>query len=98
MVSTTHNAAVPLRTVVERPRHRSPLLGAPQMVSLTYAAIDTDSAKLMIVCFSCESTSSAMVITSIRSKLKSTTLRLVCKVWNILTCNMRDSSIIIGIE
>jgi len=64
-----------------------------------YAAIlAADSAKLTIVCFSCESTSSAMVITSVKRRLKSTALRLVCRVLNMLTCNIRDSSIIIGIE
>ena len=54
--------------------------------------------KLVIVCFSCESTSSAMVITSVSSKLKSTVLRFFCRVWKMLTCRMRDSSMIIGIE
>ena len=33
------------------------------------------SAKLTIVCFSCESTSSAMVMTSTRSRLKSTIIK-----------------------
>jgi DNA-binding NtrC family response regulator len=37
------------------------------------------AAKLTIVCFSCESTSSAIAVTSISSKLKSTLLRFFCK-------------------
>jgi hypothetical protein len=54
--------------------------------------------KLMIACFNCESTSSAIATTSSISKLKSTVLRLFCKVSNMLTCKMRDSSTIIGTE
>ena len=57
-----------------------------------------DAEKLTMVCFSCESTSSAIVITSASSRLKSTVLKLVCNVLKMLTCRMRDSSIIIGME
>ena len=56
------------------------------------------SIKLLTACFSCESHSSAMVITSISSRLKSTVPRLFCRVLKMLTCRMRDSSTIIGIE
>jgi hypothetical protein len=70
-----------------------------QFPETAYAAMPSvDSEKLMIVCFSCRSTSSAIVITSVSNRLKSTVFRLICRVWNKLTCNIRDSSIIIGME
>src|SRR5260370_38559687 len=49
-----------------------------------------------MACFNCESTSSAMVITSSRTLLKSTLRRLFCRVLKILTCRIRDSSTIIA--
>jgi len=57
-----------------------------------------DAEKLTMVCFNCESTSSAIVITSASSRLKSTVLKLVCNVLKMLTCRMRDSSMIMGME
>ena len=57
-----------------------------------------DSKKLTMVCFNCESTSSAMVMTSARSRLKSTVFRLFCSVLKMLACKMRDSSMNIGME
>ena len=70
----------------------------PTYMSAYAAMLAADSEKLTIVCFSCESHSSAMVITSTRSRLKSATFRLVCKVSKMLTCKIRDSSMIIGME
>ena len=54
--------------------------------------------KLRTACFNCESHSSAMVITSASKRLKSTVVRLFLSVSKMLTCKMRDSSIIIDNE
>jgi hypothetical protein len=78
-----------------------------KLSELECRSFDADSLSRNVLCrfgkthdalFSCESTSSAMVITSIKTMLKSTTSGLVCKVRNMLTCNICDSSIIIGLE
>jgi hypothetical protein len=55
-----------------------------------------DSRKPSMACFNCESTSSAMVITSSRTVPKSTLPRLFCRVLKMLTCRIRDSSTIMG--
>lgn len=49
------------------------------------AALEILSVKLIIVCFSWESHSSAIVITSVSSRLKSTLRKFFCKVLNMLT-------------
>jgi len=54
------------------------------------------SIKPSMACFNCESTSSAMVITSSITVLKSTLPRLFCRVLKMLTCRIRDSSTTIG--
>lgn len=72
---------------------------APQCARTIYAVtFAVRPEKLMIVCLSCESHSSAIAITSISTELKSTLFKLVCKVSNMLTCKIRNSSMIIVIE
>ena len=58
----------------------------------TYRHAGGDSMKPSIDCFNWESTSSAMVITSSSTELKSTDRRLFCSVLKMLTCRIRDSS------
>ena len=48
--------------------------------------------KLNIACFNCESTSYAIVTTSIDRVLKSTPHKFLCKVLKMLACKIRDSS------
>ena len=78
----------------------SPRIAHKRPRPTVYAAVGSAACpmKLTRVCFSCESTSSAMVIMSISNELKSTVLKFFCKVSNMLTCKMRDSSTIIGNE
>ena len=55
------------------------------------AAVPPTFVKLCIACVNCESTSSAIVMTSGSSKLKSSALRLLCNVPNRVTCSIRES-------